>query len=92
MSKQDVLHIRDAVSKTITVTETGMKMVNDLDYQETEISNEFASAVDAMFQFSYNRADEFNEDENGVTMSISGGQYEENIGNVAQNIFEEMRA
>ncbi len=41
-----------------------------------------------MFQFAYNRADEFTEGKTGVSLNISGDQYDEEIGQPAQVIYE----
>lgn len=88
--QQDILHIRDVVSKTITVTPQMMTITSDFTSEEFLIPAVYLDTVEAMFQFAYNRADEFQEGKNGVMLSISGGQYPERIGDIAQLIYEKV--
>jgi adenylosuccinate synthase len=89
--KQDTLHIRDAVSKTITVTPQFATIISDFDDDEMVIPKEYMQTIEDMFQFAYNRADEFLEGKNGVMLSISGGQYPEQIGDKAQAIYKAVK-
>lgn len=85
--KQDVLYIRDAVSKTITVTPEMMTIISEHGDDELVIPNEYLPQVERMFEFAYNRADEFSESDNGVMLEISGGAYPEQIGDPAHDIY-----
>ena len=89
--KQDILHIRDAVSKTITVTPKMATIISEYDDDEMVIPVKFLDTLEQMFEFAYNRADDFNESERGVKLNISGGQYPEQIGDKAQLIYETVK-
>ena len=86
--KQDILHVRDALSKTFTVTDTMITLRTDLDRDEFVVPNQYIQIIEDMFQFAYNRADEFTEGKTGVSLNISGDQYDEEIGQPAQVIYE----
>jgi len=88
--KQDVLHVRDAVSKTITVAGSMITITSDLIGDELIVSNDHAAEIESMFEYAYNRADEFSESENGVMLSISGGQHFTKIGDPVQKIYAEL--
>lgn len=87
---QDTLYIRDAVSKTITVSPVMMTITGEYDGDEFVIPDKFAGDVRAMFEYAYNRADEFAESARGVSLEISGGAHPERIGDKAQAIYNEV--
>lgn len=90
--KQDILHIRDAVSKTITVTPQMMTIIGDLDHDEIVIPETFRDNVQQWFEFAYNRADDFKESKNGVMLNISGGQYPDDLGDAVHELYKELKS
>lgn len=86
--KQDILHVRDALSKTFTITDTHITVISDFDDDEIVVPNQYIGILTDMFEFAYNRADEFTEGKNGVILNISGGAYPKEIGDKAQAIYE----
>lgn len=91
VAQQDILHIRDAVSKTITVTPVMATMTTDINDDELVIPKKYMQDIENMFQFAYNRADEFKEGAHGVMLNISGSKYPEQIGYIAQYIWEDIK-
>lgn len=67
-------------------------IISEFDDDELVVPQEFLPMIEEMFEFTYNRADEFKEGKHGVLMSISGGLYPEELGDKAQLIYEKVAA
>lgn len=90
--KQDILHIRDAVSKTFTINPSFITVETDFDEDSIIVPNKYRESLMQMLEFSYNRADDFKESTHGVYVNISGSQYAKELGDIAQNIYEAVKA
>lgn len=89
--KQDILHVRDAVSKTITVHDNFITIRSDFDVDELVVDSKWSNEIERMFSFAKDKADEMHERHNGILLNISGGRYDKEIGSPAQTIWVDAR-
>lgn len=88
--QQDILHVRDAVSKTFVITPSLITVASDLHRDEFVVDEKHRATLQRMIEFAYNRADERMEAASGVWLDISGDVYDEEIGSPAQAILVEV--